>query len=50
VKSYLLAQGVDERRLESRGMGPDQPLVANTSEANRSQNRRVEISIEPLTK
>ena len=49
VKSYLLAQGVDERRLESRGMGPDQPLVANISEANRAQNRRVEISIEPLT-
>lgn len=49
VKSYLLAQGVDERRLASSGMGPDQPLVANTSEANRAQNRRVEIRIEPLT-
>lgn len=49
VKGYLLAQRVDERRVESRGMGPDMPLVANTSDANRAQNRRVEISIEPLT-
>ncbi len=49
VKSYLLAQRVDERRIESRGMGPDLPIVANISEANRAQNRRVEISIEPLT-
>lgn len=49
VKSYLLAQRVDERRIESRGVGPDMPMVANVSAANRAQNRRVEITIEPLT-
>lgn len=48
VKGYLLAQRVDPRRIDSRGMGPDMPIVANTSDANRAMNRRVEISIEPL--
>ena len=35
-------------QLELFSRGPDQPLVANTSEANRAKNRRVEIQIEPL--
>lgn len=48
VKNYLSAQRIDERRLVTQGAGPDQPLVANTSDANRAKNRRVEIQIEPL--
>jgi len=48
VKHYLTAQRIDERRLVTQGVGPDQPLVTNTSEANRAKNRRVEIQIEPL--
>jgi outer membrane protein OmpA-like peptidoglycan-associated protein len=48
VKNYLSAQRIDDRRLVTQGAGPDQPLVANTSEANRAKNRRVEIQIEPL--
>lgn len=48
VKNYLLAQRVDARRVVTQGVGPDQPLVSNSSDQNRAQNRRVEIQIEPL--
>ena len=49
VSSYLAAQGVLPVRLETQGFGPTYPMVPNTSEANRAQNRRVEIHIEPVT-
>ncbi|WP_165675233.1 OmpA family protein [Metapseudomonas otitidis] len=48
VANYLMAQGVEPGRLSSRGMGPDQPLASNTTEAGRSQNRRVEIRLTPI--
>lgn len=48
VKQYLVAQNVKPIRIETKGYGPDYPVVANTSEANRALNRRVEIHIEPI--
>lgn len=48
VKQYLLAQGVQEVRVETQGYGPNYPIVPNTSEGNRALNRRVEIHIEPI--
>lgn len=48
VKNYLMAQNVQSIRLETQGYGPNYPAVANTSDANRAQNRRVEIHIEPI--
>lgn len=48
VKNYLVAQNVQAIRVETIGYGPDYPAVPNTSEANRSKNRRVEIHIEPI--
>ncbi len=48
VANYLMAQGVNGARLSSRGMGPDQPVASNATEAGRSQNRRVEIKLTPL--
>ncbi|MEH8017333.1 OmpA family protein [Rheinheimera muenzenbergensis] len=48
VKQYLIAQNVQPIRIETQGYGPNYPLVANSSEANRAQNRRVEIHIEPI--
>lgn len=49
VQQYLVGQGVQAIRIETQGLGPNYPLVANTSEANRAKNRRVEIHIEPIT-
>ncbi|MGR5237451.1 flagellar motor protein MotB [Vibrio alfacsensis] len=44
-------RGFSHQRLRVRGMADTEPLVPNDSDANRAQNRRVEISImqgEPL--
>jgi outer membrane protein OmpA-like peptidoglycan-associated protein len=43
VVAYLVAQGVDAKRLDSAGFGMDKPVTPNDSEAGRAQNRRVEI-------
>lgn len=48
VKQYLIAQNVQAIRVETQGYGPNYPIVPNTSESNRAQNRRVEIHIEPI--
>jgi outer membrane protein OmpA-like peptidoglycan-associated protein len=45
VVRWLVAHGIDERRLEARGFGARQPLVGGTSEQARSKNRRVEFWI-----
>ena len=44
VKDALVSQhGVDASRLESRGVGPLSPVSANSDDAGRALNRRVEI-------
>lgn len=48
VANYLTAQGVNGMRITTRGMGPDQPIASNATEAGRSQNRRVEVNLRPL--
>lgn len=48
VADYLIAQGVNASRVSTRGVGPDQPVASNASEAGRSQNRRVEVNLRPL--
>lgn len=45
VANYLSAQGVERGRLVTDGLGPDQPVAGNDTEAGRAQNRRVELSI-----
>ena len=49
VKRYLNQNGVDNRRVTTLGMGESQPLVANDSAAHRQLNRRVELTIVPLS-
>ncbi len=49
VASYLQAQGVQSVRLQARGFGPDRPVASNDTPDGRAQNRRVEITLEPLT-
>lgn len=43
VVRELIANGVAADRLSSAGFGAGKPLAANTSEANRAKNRRVEF-------
>lgn len=45
VANYLVGQGVSSGRVQTFWYGETQPKVANDSEANRAQNRRVEFSI-----
>ncbi|MEX2131813.1 MAG: OmpA family protein [Pseudohongiellaceae bacterium] len=45
VANFLASQGLDQNRIISQGMGPDQPIASNGDEQGRSQNRRVELEI-----
>ena len=46
VIRYILASKlVAKDRLQSKGMGENQPIASNDTEGNRAQNRRVEIAI-----
>jgi outer membrane protein OmpA-like peptidoglycan-associated protein len=43
VKAWLVAHGVDAKRITAKGYGDTRPLVPNTTDANRFKNRRVEL-------
>jgi outer membrane protein OmpA-like peptidoglycan-associated protein len=49
VKAYLETRGVPAARMVTIGAGPDYPIAPNDTEAGRAQNRRVEITIVPVT-
>jgi outer membrane protein OmpA-like peptidoglycan-associated protein len=46
VTHYLQRKGVAEGRITARGYGGSRPLAPNTSEIERSRNRRVEFTVE----
>jgi outer membrane protein OmpA-like peptidoglycan-associated protein len=41
--SWLTSQGIDERRLETKGLGAARPVDVNTTLEGRANNRRVEF-------
>lgn len=45
VKEYLVSQGIDPSRLESRGMGSKDPIASNDTQLGRQANRRIELRI-----
>lgn len=45
VAAYLRNNGISTNRVVTKGMGESDPKVANTSDANRAENRRVEFVI-----
>jgi outer membrane protein OmpA-like peptidoglycan-associated protein len=45
VVKYLNIKGISMSRLTAKGYGQTQPLVTNTTEAGRQQNRRVEMKV-----
>jgi outer membrane protein OmpA-like peptidoglycan-associated protein len=49
VKSFLAGRGVPSQRMQTIGVGPDHPIADNSTEAGRAENRRVEITIVPVT-
>ena len=49
VADYLLQKGVVEARMETIGFGEKQPIADNGSAEGRALNRRVEISLFPIT-
>ena len=45
VRSYLVDAGVDAERITAVGFGEIQPLVPNSTAANKQRNRRIEFKI-----
>jgi outer membrane protein OmpA-like peptidoglycan-associated protein len=49
VGQYLISQGIDSRRVATQGFGKTRPIASNDTPEGRSQNRRVELMLVPLT-
>ncbi len=49
VGNYLSQSGVASNRLYMNGYGESQPVASNETEAGRAQNRRVEITLSPIS-
>ena len=49
VSAYLQGRGVISQRLITVGMGESRPIADNSSEVGRQANRRVEITMVPVT-
>jgi outer membrane protein OmpA-like peptidoglycan-associated protein len=47
VKAYLLGKGVDGKRIETVGAGPNEPIADNKTAAGRAKNRRIEFAVLP---
>jgi outer membrane protein OmpA-like peptidoglycan-associated protein len=47
VKSYLVKQGIGDRRLMALGKGESKPVASNDSAIGRQENRRVEVIVSP---
>lgn len=45
VKTYLVKQGVEESRINSKGLGETMPVADNKTATGRAKNRRVEMML-----
>lgn len=45
ASKFLTTEGVAPSRLETKGLGEDEPIASNDTEAGRQQNRRIEVAI-----
>ena len=50
VAGYLASHGVKSQRLITIGAGESRPIASNDTDQGRSANRRVELTIVPITK
>ncbi|MBN2299154.1 MAG: OmpA family protein, partial [Deltaproteobacteria bacterium] len=49
VGQYFMAQGIDRMRVMTAGYGETHPIADNTTPQGRELNRRVELTLVPLT-
>ena len=49
VARYLTSQQLDPNRFSVDGRGKSQPIASNATPSGKARNRRVEITIQPLT-
>jgi outer membrane protein OmpA-like peptidoglycan-associated protein len=49
VSQYLQSQGINSQRMITIGMGESLPVADNTTDSGRQANRRVEITMVPVT-
>jgi len=49
VADYLVSRGVAAARIMTAAGGEDHPIASNTTEQGRAANRRVEVTLAPLT-
>ena len=45
VSSYLTDLGIDATRVETSGLGPNEPIADNATEKGRAMNRRVQVLV-----
>ncbi len=45
VKDYLVKQGIDPSRLETKGFGESRPIDSNDTDLGRARNRRIEFVV-----
>lgn len=49
VSNYLVSRGVAQARMMTAAGGEDHPIASNSTEQGRAANRRVEVTLAPLT-
>jgi OOP family OmpA-OmpF porin len=45
VKRWFVGKGIDEKRIATRGAGPDEPIADNKDQAGKQKNRRIEFKL-----
>lgn len=45
AKNELVKLGIDQKRLEAEGYGPEHPVASNATAEGRAQNRRIDIRV-----
>ncbi|HEY3495559.1 MAG TPA: OmpA family protein [Polyangiaceae bacterium] len=45
VKNWFAGKGIDGKRIETRGAGPDEPIADNKGPDGRQKNRRIEFKL-----
>jgi outer membrane protein OmpA-like peptidoglycan-associated protein len=43
VKKWLVARGIESKRMSTKGLGASEPIAPNDTEENKMKNRRIEF-------